>query len=352
MLMCFNCSQEIKAIMDGFIKSGQYNDYSQLVNCALENLKILYNEFETDNKNPLVFHGLRRIQNLSTISNNVKKEIPDIFKKKSMKMLPNAPAYKTKINRGNIGLGKWILGQYNTFLPVKASCRALVCLLKNNKKGLNLNEAAIVIADKAAQLGDYLSDHDRSHRLLKENAVSTGFPSNAQGNEKSKIRYAKHFVGQIKPLNKISGLLFDLKLINIIDHKKSLVALTQYGYRFANMDNPILDETQDFPEQKFSEEEIDFLLAHIKYSIPVEYCAHITILGHIFNGANTPNSLDKALSSLVHPQLLRKTSKSYWYSQRSGAVSRMTDLELIERERHGTKFFYKIKDRAMAILKK
>ena len=351
MLMCFNCSQEIKVIMDSFIEAGKYNDYSEIVNCALQNLNVLYKEFETGGQNGFVFHDIESIRKTAVCS-PIKKEIPEIFKKRSLKMIASAPANKDNTYSNGIpGLDKWILGQYNTFLPAKASCRALACLLQESKKGIDLNESALLIADKAAQLGDFLSHNDASQRLLKENAVSTGFPANTQGNEKSKVRYAKHFVGSIKSSNKIAGLLFDLKLINIVDPEKSLVSLTQYGYRFADMENPVLDEKQKFPGQKFSEEEIDFLLAHIKYSLPVEYAAQTVILKNIEEGANTPDSLDEALSNLIHPRLFRKTSKSYWYSQRSGAISRMTDLELIERERQGTKFIYKIKERGMEIIK-
>jgi hypothetical protein len=63
--------------------------------------------------------------------------------------------------------------------------------------------------------------------------------------------------------------------------------LTKAGADFALLENPVLDARGTPPASKLSQQEIEFLLAHILSSVPEETSAYAAILGA---GADIPSS--------------------------------------------------------------
>jgi hypothetical protein len=158
------------------------------------------------------------------------------------------------------------------------------------------------------------------------------------------IQYASQFVASVNKEGQVSGLLFDLKLINYSGGKKPRLLLTEVGWKFAVLQNPILDNVQETPSQKFSNEEITFFLNHIALSIPAEDFAYCTILSLISESSDTPDIIDAALQKYVPQDTNRNLSKSFLSSQRSGAISRMADLGLVTRVRDGVRVSYTVTD--------
>jgi len=88
--------------------------------------------------------------------------------------------------------------------------------------------------------------------------------------------------------------------------------------------------------------EIQLLLRHITKNVPTEDYAYRTILVLIDEGINTPSQIDEVLKNRIPLSAGRNLGQSFLSAQRSGTISRMTDLCLIDRERDGINMSYKI----------
>jgi len=360
MIVCFRCSPRTKETLDLLLESGQYRDYSEVISLAIANLAVLQEEVLEGESAAIgadagahvcAFEGevsgdAQDTQEPSQESSLITKPflVPAIFK---LDGLPGSPPPLAALPDDiwapgrEIPLDRWVFGQYNRLLPAKVSCRALAHLLLSQPKGILLEDAARQIADKAAVLGDFLAHHDRQNGIARDDALATAFPSSGGNPDKSRLRYANQFVASVNRQGQVSGLLIDLKLINGRGGRKATrLMLTKIGWQFATLPNPILDGLQETPTQKFSEAERDFLLAHIAESVPVEDFAYRTILAAIIEGKNTPDTIDAALLRHMPQDADRKPSASFLSSQRSGAISRMTDLELVKRIRDGVRVLY------------
>jgi hypothetical protein len=137
-------------------------------------------------------------------------------------------------------------------------------------------------------------------------------------------------------------LLIDLKLINYTNTKDVRLQLTDVGWRLALLESAVLDGAFDSAVARFSTEETNLLLGHIRSSVPAEDFAFRAIMEAINHGAHTPDQLDTALQTFVSPDRREKVTSSFLSSQRSGAISRMYDLGLVARMRDGVKVSYAI----------
>jgi hypothetical protein len=372
MIICFQCSPEIKKSLDNLLEAGQYTDYSEVISMALRNLAVLHNQISESgilfieekprigisNKTELDLAvnetgGLAKKKEEIGIINKqsegartkLQEDIPEIFRITNDFKAPNKFAKMPSdiwIAGQDIPLDRWFFGQYNRLLPAKASCRALVHMNQINPNGVDLSSTASAIASQATILGDYLTNLDEVRDHNREDAVSTAFPTSGENASKSQMRYANQFVASINKRGQISGLLVSLKLINLTLGKNDRILLTEPGWEFARLLNPILDKKETPNSRNFNDEEIQFLINHISNNVPTEDFAYRTILTIIEKGINSPLDIDGILSQQVPLSKNRSLSQSFLSSQRSGAISRMTDLGLLERERDGIRMFYKI----------
>ena len=369
MIICFNCSADIKAKMDSLLITGEYKDYSELIAVAISNLWLL--DQEIAGKNAVVVGERTQLPSTVTTSrlapianaNHIKKSsrkllitqptIPDLF----LTIDPNSPSVPTLDTKFNepitnefFTLDQWLFGQYNKLLPLKANCRAISHLTNNQENGVLLEEAANRIARAATLLRDYLADHDLRHQISRDDLFATAFPHNGDGAEKSCARYSNQFVGSINSQGALSGLLWDYRLVGPVPGNATRLLLTEQGTKLARLMNPILDGCQTNPLQKFSSEEITFLIEHICSFVPVEEFAFRTLIQAITDGADSPEKLDEALHALVPKDSNRSLSSSFLTSQRSGALSRMADLDLIIRVRNGVRVSYVLTDRGQSFI--
>ena len=371
MIICFQCSPEIKEELDKLVNSGQYNDYADAISMAIKNLVVLQEKIsregvlfiEEENQIKSVVNQ-RVDEEIHIIKEDNQKvikkkeinyqrikqpelwvDLPRIFRlKKDENMsikFAKLPADRWVKGQG-IPLDRWFFGQFNKLLPAKASCRALASMLIENPTGIEISNAALKIADNAALLGDYLTKIDEKWGINREDSISTAFPKTGANSEKSKLRYANQFVASINKQGQITGLLVSMKFINLSMEKKNRILLTEPGWDFGRLNNPILDESHLTEIKKFSEQEIEFLLKHISNNVPTEDYAYRTILNLITEGIDNPSQIDDALIKRIPLSEGRNLSKSFLSSQRSGTISRMTDLSLVDRERDGIKMSYKI----------
>ena len=375
LIVCFESSSRTKTQLDSLIESGQYRDYSEAISSAVENLTVLQNELsggdaliiesagksaslrlhpesgEASRRGKMVQRTKRanakKHSRPKAFLQNIPTEVPEVFLLddigKPFTSPANPPGDVWTMGQ-NVPLERWIFGQFNRLLPVKASCRALAHLLDGKPNGVSLDEAASRISEEALTLGRLLAHRDKLSGTKRDEALSTAFPSPDREIEKSRLRYANQFVASISKQGKVSGLLMDLKLINHTGTKNPRLQLTEAGWGFAKLRNPVLDGDAPEATQKFTAEERSFLLNHISSSVPAEDFAYRTIIEAVDGGVQTPDELDVVLREHVSQDAGRSLTKSFLASQRSGAVSRMADLELITRERTGVKVFYVVTD--------
>jgi hypothetical protein len=236
---------------------------------------------------------------------------------------------------GPITPDKWLFGQYNKLLPIKANCRLVGRLLHESPTGVSLQAIAEAVQHHMPDLRKWLSDLDANNDRGREAALATAFPSK---DTKSILRYMNQFVMAINKSGVLSGFLAALGFLNRLDAKATRVSLTDAGLRFALLGNPILDQPHT-PDERFSTEEIRFLIEHVRTLVPRENAAYEVVLRAIARGASTPESLDVHLRTLLN-NACATISDPYLSTQRSGVISRMSDLGLISRRREGIRVTY------------
>ena len=112
---------------------------------------------------------------------------------------------------------------------------------------------------------------------------------------------------------------------------------TPVGLRFAMMENPVIDQTDGWEEgNRFSDDEVKFLLAHFQKSVPAEWGFMKEIAGLIDSGDNRPSALEE---SIIKNRGWETTKASM---MRNGALSRMQELGLISRAKKGREVTYSL----------
>jgi len=398
MIICFNCTAETKDELDRLVATGSYRDYGEAIAAAVRNQALM--EQEVASKGPVVINGLSLLRStpLPKAADNrqsarpapaeaarksassrkadvvvedsgngaaylfqVKEsrreaaQVPGLFKLDGLPDKPPKGLAELPFDMWAPGqpvpLDRWVLGQHNRLLPAKLNSRALIRLFADTLKGLPIAPTAERLAGEAAVFGDYLSALDEAKKTSRDEALSTAFPTTAEDADKGRTRYANQFVVYQNGRGELSGLMMDLKLINVVTQKKErFIVPTHFAWEFARLANPVIDSPGEGITEKFSPEERALLIRHIVTSVPVECFAYRAILKAVQAGNNTPEKIDAALKAHVAEDRAQKLSQSFLASQRSGAVSRMSDLGLVERQREGVRVFYVATDRGRDFL--
>lgn len=406
MIMCFRCTAETRDELDQLLALGSYRDYGEAISAAVRNLVLMEQEVTengaiiigddeapTPHPAPPVAatpaNGTGRekekVSPASTRNGQGAKKakpaakpakvirattapsptpaevaealgVPPLF---SLDGFPREePAELSELpadlwsHQQKIPMDRWVLGQFNRLLPAKVNARALIRLFVEDPKALEIGSAASSVAAQAAVLGDYLRHIDAKYEVARDDALATAFPSADEGAEKGRTRYANQFVVYQNSKGELSGLMVDLKLINIVPARKERrIVPTRVAWEFAAMTNPLLDAVQDGPPEKFSPQERSFLINHIVRSVPVEAFAYRVILDAVQQGHTSPEQIDAAMKQFLNEDRAGDLSQSFLASQRSGAVSRMSDLGLIERRREGVRVFYAATEDGLSFLK-
>jgi|GEM_PF-2834368 hypothetical protein len=229
----------------------------------------------------------------------------------------------------------------NKYFPVKFVLRVLQNLAKDFNGGLvpiqtfksDIKELSILIRDELEKL-DRLYDNKRGERF------STGFPKDGK---ESFERFFSNFVVSFSADNKlISGLPYE---IGFLDVKQGNLILTKEGYEFTSIPSPIFDKylvTGENPEYHFSNEEIKYLLNHIKLKVPSEAELFRFIVTKITEGLNTPDHMNSSLKLFLEERFPKEkgyTDKSV-ASLRAGITSRMVELKVIKLDKKGSRSYY------------
>jgi hypothetical protein len=389
MIVCFRCTAETRQDLDRLLASGSYRDYADAISAAVRNLLVM--EQEVAENGAIVIdrsaavpadatavpdgpvadaNGLGKASRKPGRNGSPKKlnpaqlapasaespRVPQLF---LLEGFPHKePAGLAELppdlwsNGQTIPLDRWVLGQFNRLLPAKVNARALVRLFLDSPKGLEIATSAATVAVQAAVLGDYLRAVDAKYEISRDDALATAFPSAEEGAEKGRTRYANQFVVYQNSRGELSGLMVDLKLINVVQvRRERRIVPTRVAWELASLPNPLLDAVPNGPPDKFNAKEREFLTDHILRFVPVETFAYRVILEAVSNGHTSPEQIDAAMKSYLDGDRADTLSQSFLASQRSGAVSRMSDLGLIQRRRDGVRVNYTATEDGLAFLK-
>jgi hypothetical protein len=222
---------------------------------------------------------------------------------------------------------KWVFGQQNRVLPAKINARLFIMLIAERGSEVELFEAANEISTRATHAFEFLSALDRRFGHGKDDQIS---------------RYANHFAAYESTQGNLTGMLIQWKLVGVKRVKnKTYLLPTKACLDFAALENPLMDRPiVEKPTEKFSAEEVSWAIDHLHQNVPVEAYAFTTILNGLHDGFNTPDAIDGYVRK--HASEKADISEPFVSTQRSGAVSRMADLNLVRRQRDGTKVVYEV----------
>ncbi len=368
MVICIDVSERTKQELDSLVDLGTYRDYAEAISIAISNQLVLQRQVsktgpvviptsvESQADNPPKPAKVEDVRKSRTWS---KPSVPTLFSVRTPYNQLSGPAHfpdDVFANGQAVPVDRWTFGQHNKLLPAKASCRGLAALLSRveNGAGVLIPKATSDIAENAVGLGDYLRALDLKYGLNRDDAFSTAFPSSgSESEDKARLRYASQFVAAISKQGQLTGFLVDLKLINQVRGKSPKLVLTEAGWEFAKIPSSVLDvENGNERPPKLTDQEISFLLQHIATHVPAEDFAYRTVLDAVLHGADTPERLDKILREHLPVRGEKPFTDAFLSTQRSGAISRMNDLDLIHRTRNGIRVTYVVSPNGKQYLQK
>lgn len=230
-------------------------------------------------------------------------------------------------------------GQYNKIFPAKLVVRRLANVVhEQNEDGtstpqdgiqwIDLDQFHKETAELARNYGLQIKEYDEKQSRGRGEKLSAGLPT-GEDTEKSVGRFQTHFVGRSKQDGSLAGAAPSLLFVDITDEDVSRIGITEAGLAFAELYNPLLDVGPD-ADESLSADERDFYMDHVREELPAEHEAMVTAANAIADGSDRPDELTDRVA-----QLQESWSESKANTMRSGIVSRMHELGLIERERVG-----------------
>ncbi|MGA8858279.1 MAG: hypothetical protein WB643_14080 [Candidatus Bathyarchaeia archaeon] len=255
----------------------------------------------------------------------------------------NIDGVKT-IELGELKRQDILWGQYNRFLPVKIVVRVVANLLRRNaSEYVLLSEVHEVAAATARRLGKETARNDKLLGHKRGTIISAGLPMSKE--DKSASRFKYQFVGYATA-DKVEGAAPVLKFLDITKKEGTvLLGITDYGLKFASFSNPVIDN-HDY-SSPLSEDEVSFLLNHIALQVPGEARLIHFILDKVAKGRKTPEALNDSIRAEYGAVWKGKNEQA---TMRSGAVSRMSELGLLKREKDGVKVTYLLTERGQQYL--
>ncbi len=321
-------------------------NYEVIQRAVKENREVIHAGMSPAPKSPpttaqAVVADASRPERIGAPGLQVPQQIPSLFRLAEIRPndedLLSVEAVKTDYK--TLSPKDWLFGQWNRFLPAKATSRALLNIMCEHHSGIPVNDAANKISYAACDLGDYLRMLDARYARRREDSISAAFPTTTHSGGESRLRYGNQFVGTIKQ-GKLMGLPAALGLVAHDSAKDPYLRLTKAGAQFAALPNPVLDP--GLTGDKFTDDEIRFLLQHIQSCVPEEVSAFVAIIDAINEGANTPDKIDAFLRARFGFQDEAAMTTTFLSTQRTGAISRLADLGLVYREKAGIRVTYTV----------
>lgn len=325
--------------IQSLLSEGRFESLSQLVSVAIENQIIL-------EAKPLdqAAEDLTRFSGAAEepeVIMNTGGSNASLLQLRSSSTPPSLLEKAPEANRNEIA---W--GLYNRIFPVKITVRVLSQLLSERNSGsVDLKLLRDEAAQRAKEVATLLGAGRREKRSRPER-LYIGLPF--RRSDKSTERFKNMFVGSVGLTGKSEGFPALLGFVVLKRVKgRAVASLTDAGYAFERLENPVLDREVGSARQNWtlSEKEGNFYLAHIKDSLPREWELCARVVEEIGEGVNTTEGID---------QVVRKTERNMKPGlvppTRSGIISRMGELGLVQRRQDGLRVMYALTERGEAFL--
>lgn len=230
-----------------------------------------------------------------------------------------------------------LFSQYYRFLPLKFVILELAAETAANGGPVALDTFRDHIADAVIPIRDAVVEWEDAEDVSKQDSFSTGFPNrDASDPNRTMRRYLHHYVGRYKPeKGEPSGFGHDLGFVSIHADASntSRIALTETGRKFAELTNPILSTGPSTDKTPLSTEEREFLVAHIRANLGVEYdfmeYVYTTLEHHEGTYTDALNRFHVFLEGTEH--FSDDPSENQVRSHTAGTISRMVAVGALER---------------------
>jgi len=261
MLIKIDIESDLFKQIEKLVSEGKYENFYQF-------LKVAMNNQLQEEKSEIISSDKTVPSPLDAKLN----KIGQVLQQRIFNLLSEVPLEESEI----VPIPKDLIWSFYTrFFPVKVVIRKLVTMLYSEKKWIKLSDLQDESFFSAEAISDDLRGYEDDYNLPRNEKHSTGLPLpkselyGLRGNKKkskeeklkaSKIRFQEQIVG--RQINKVSpdfsGACFEMGLMRVkFEDGECFVTLTENGYEFALMENPILDF--DECNRSFSNEEIQFI---------------------------------------------------------------------------------------------
>lgn len=236
----------------------------------------------------------------------------------------------------------WVWGQVNRVLPIKFISRALSRVADEDPSALEDPHA--VMAPLARDYALKLREVAESLGTRRDDRLDVGFPSGDDA-EAALDRFLSQFFFTMREDGSVSGAMPLLGLIG--PYGSTGVGLTDTGLEFARLPNPLLD-SGDPAAGRLSVEEQGFYATEVLKRCPGEAAAFRSLLSALADGFQRNAEIEERLRQGVGSEW----SDTLLSTQRSGAMGRMLDLDLVKRKRMGVKVRFQLTSRGTDLLER
>ena len=243
----------------------------------------------------------------------------------------------------------WMWGQINRIFPVKLALRFLLNKIASGQ-WIELEKFKEEAAKIAIEVGKAIKSYEEEKNKKRDDKISAGLPRISEDQFKSLTRYKAHFIGSLRKDGKLDGAMPFLRFANFMkdDKSKVLIGITEAGYEFARLENPVID-LKNY-ENSFGQLEIDFYLNHVYKNVKGEFNAIKWLLNKMINGISDRTALNNEIGREFGE--VWGSSDAVINTQRAGLMSRMSELGLIDKEKEGIQVRYSISEKGKDFLER
>jgi len=232
-------------------------------------------------------------------------------------------------------------GQVNRIFPVKLGIRVLVNMIKeSDDKYVDLDTYGRTAATVARDFGKKVFMLDKQNERITGRKYSTGLPIGKKV-DLSKKRYRSHYLAYQTGKGTLLGAMAELRLVNIQDGK---IGITKMGLEFAKLDNPHIDSIDTNPPRILSEKEVEFYLKLVDSYLPKEKEFMRTIMQMIKTGEPPRDKFNSNVKEILFGLWDGIVTDAVANTMRSGVLSRLWELGLVDNEKVGRRVVYSIND--------
>ena len=246
-----------------------------------------------------------------------------------------------------------IWGQVNRLAPAKLVLRMLLNnLASSDERSADLKRFSAETAERATEFRLFTKKRDKTSRI-RGTELHVSFPKKTPSSQQ---RFLNYYVGKASLQKWTGSILTGLSLAKIEETNEGaiVIGLTEHGLKFAMLHSPLIDDFFLDGKQitsSFSNEEISFLIEHIKSTRPGEYDFLAFTLASVKRGTNTPTKLkDKIYEFLKSKDLGFQVSEKVANTMLVGAIGRLVEMGLLKIEKDAQKSKYLVSEKGEKLI--